>query len=225
MKKIKIVAAILLLAGCSQYQNRMVRVKSQKTNDKKEVSSQANVSRDKVIQGMGLEYFELEAIVADQKIQTDKSDSAQIDLDKQENLVYRVEKKVFSYLDKDKKQNKLYPPDEDEVKRKYHNANILSIVSLVMLILFFFAGITLIVAPFLLLSAAWVFSFSFFLPCALILSAIARSTYKYYENPGVLERRTMALGVYITSLILVGLSILILLLLLLLVFIFILLFI
>lgn len=68
MKVIKIVAAILLLAGCSQYSNRMVRVKSQKTDGKKQVSSQANVSKDKAIQEMGLDYFELEAIVAEQKI-------------------------------------------------------------------------------------------------------------------------------------------------------------
>jgi len=157
MKTIKIVSAIVLLAGCSQYSNRMLRVKSQKTNDKQEVRSQANVSRDKVIQETGLDYFELKAIVAEQEIQTNESDSAQVKLDKQENLVNRVEKKVFSYLDKDKKQNKLYPPDEEEVKRKYNNANILSTVSLVMLILGFFTGITLIVA--------------------LILSAIALSTY------------------------------------------------
>lgn len=58
---------------------------------------------------------------------------------------------------------------------------------MVMLILGFFTGITLLLA--------------------LILSAIAMSAYKNYENPSFLERRTIALVVFIISLILVILGV------------------
>jgi uncharacterized membrane protein YiaA len=97
----------------------------------------------------------------------------------------KVKETVATLIDKKLEKEQTYPPSEEEVRRKYNNANTMSIISLVCLVLgLFTGGLTILVA--------------------IILSAIALSTYRNYENPGMMERRSMAIGVFIASLVIIG---------------------
>lgn len=191
MKTIKIVLITLILAGCSQYSHRMVRVKSHPTIEQKQKKESQEIRNANLKSALVEEeaYYENQKVVSQDKVDSivepDKNIQRYSSLDRSDNFDERVTSKVVNRI----KRIKRYPP-EAEVRRMYKNANTMSIVSLVMLLVGVFLGVTILVS--------------------LILSAIALSTYKNYENPGVLERKSMAKTVFIVSVVLIGIGLLLL---------------
>ncbi|MGB1038334.1 MAG: hypothetical protein ACPGYY_06770, partial [Bacteroidia bacterium] len=181
MKTIKVFLMTLVLAGCSQYSHRMVRVKSNKGVEQNHKSLLKEIDRtDHAFISEEEASFDLEVE------QLEDVDTLRIQEDVFESKLNRmvpkvIEKRINSRVQKKKDFRHNYPPSEDEIRRKYENANTMSVISLVMLVLSLLLGFTLIVA--------------------VVLSAIALSTYRNYENPGMMDRRPMALGVLISSLI------------------------